>query len=233
MDPKIITDGVSSETETPATSRKKIFMAVLGNVGSGKTTTVELLVDRYDIPTEPEPVKEWRKMGILKAFYEDISAEGEERGKNRMAYEFQTMVLSTRLASYKKLNWANDRYSVVDGHILSDKFVFADKLHADRLMNDDEKRWYDYHYLTLGKLVPRWEPDAIVYLNTDTKTCMDRIRERNRREEVGITIDYLTSLDVRYKNMIGMPEISDKVFEIDGSQTPDAIVQEIHQRILA
>ncbi len=241
MDPKRSADDLPSDEKKPnadssemeggtsATRREKTFLAVLGNVGSGKTTVTNLLRERYGIPTEPEPVEEWKNLGILRSFYADIPPSGG--GENRMAYKFQSMVLTTRLSSYSGLDWENNDCYAVDGHVLSDKLVFADKLYADGLMDDDEKRWYDRSYEKLTEMVPRWEPNVIAYLNTDPETCMRRIEERDREEETGIGIDYLESMHGRYESMMKLPNISDKVLEIDGNDTPDEIARKIHQHI--
>lgn len=49
---------------------------------------------------------------------------------------------------------------------------------------------------------PTLAPDGFIYLRAEPKTCMDRMKARDRTEEGGVSIDYLEDLHARHEKWL-------------------------------
>jgi deoxyadenosine/deoxycytidine kinase len=74
------------------------------------------------------------------------------------------------------------------------------------------------------KVLEEFEEDAmsqathIIYISVSPELAFDRISERNRSGEQGISLDYLKQLDFTY--LLWLREITIPVYVIDGRQSP-------------
>ena len=66
-----------------------------------------------------------------------------------------------------------------------------------------------------------------IYLKTIPEICLERIQLRNRPEELGIPIEYLTALDKKHDLWLNDPDINHPVLTINGDDTTDQIVDKI------
>ncbi len=46
------------------------------------------------------------------------------------------------------------------------------------------------------------KPDAFIYLRADPKICLERLRTRNRSEEVGVPLDYLRRIHDKHEDFL-------------------------------
>jgi deoxyadenosine/deoxycytidine kinase len=164
-----------------------IIIYIEGNIGTGKSTFLKQLDDntlktKYNYDVIYEPVDEWQKVGVLEKFYSD---------PKKYCYLFQSYCLFTRFQLLQKLD-DKLNYVFIERSIFSDKYVFANGCRKLGQLEDIEyniyNKWFDefllkhplnYHH---------------IYLQVDPKICLERINQRNRGEESGITLEYLTLL---------------------------------------
>jgi deoxyguanosine kinase len=76
--------------------------------------------------------------------------------------------------------------------ILTDRYVFASMLKDNGNLSSIEwqlyTKWFD-HFQTLIKI------QGIVYIDTPSSVCAERIKKRNREGENNISLEYLKSLE--------------------------------------
>lgn len=165
----------------------KIFVAVAGNIGTGKTTLTGLLSKRYNWEPHFEVVVE---NPYLADFYENMS---------RWSFPIQIFFLNSRFKAHQKVNMGTNS-SIQDRSIYEDANIFARNLFESGMM---EKR--DYHtYLDLYEemckhLTP---PDLLIYLRKSLPKLKSNIARRGRDFETQISDQYLMNLNRYYDEWI-------------------------------
>jgi len=165
------------------TQYKKVpkFIAVEGPIGVGKTTLAQLLADSFGYQTFLEKPAE---NPFLVDFYKNPS-------KNALAT--QLFFLFQRVKQIQDLK-QGDIFTPV--HV-SDFLLDKDKLFAQVTLSEHELSLYNqiYEYLSLD--LPT--PDLVIYLQAETKTLFERVSQRGREIEKGISFEYLDLLNESYK----------------------------------
>ena len=165
------------------TQYKKVpkFIAVEGPIGVGKTTLAQLLADSFGYQTFLEKPAE---NPFLVDFYKNPS-------KNALAT--QLFFLFQRVKQIQDLK-QGDIFTPV--HV-SDFLLDKDKLFAQVTLSEHELSLYYqiYDYLSLD--LPT--PDLVIYLQAETKTLFERVLQRGREIEKGISFEYLDILNESYK----------------------------------
>ena len=166
-----------------------MIISVEGNIGSGKSTILNILRKKYEnndrVIFVDEPVSEWddiKKDGksILELFYGD---------KNKYSFSFQILAYITRLRKLlSALEEGDDKIIICERSIYTDKYVFAKMLHQQNYINEIEWQTYNYWFDTFKD---KTKLDTIIYVDTLPDICYDRIKKRNRTGESNIPIDYL------------------------------------------
>lgn len=165
-------------------SCNKVFYSVEGNIGSGKTTLVNLLQKHDSVEIVKEPVDLWMKIGlnetnILQAFYKD---------PKKYAFLFQMIVYSTMVDEHNMEQVKQTRIS--ERYPDSSMGVFGNLCIKNELMDDVEASAYKHWYEWL-RAKYTIKPDCIIYIGTSPEKCYERIQKRGRKEEEGITLEYL------------------------------------------
>lgn len=155
-----------------------------GEIGAGKTTLLEhvraaLEARGLRVAVVPEPVDEWRAVGILEAFYADKPAEL----RGHVAYEFQTYTFVTRVRKTMDVVAANPAADVylLERSVLTDRFVFMElqrEMVGPLLMRMYEE-WWDMW----ARAMPI-RPTQFVYLKPTLDNCQGRVAARGRAGEV-------------------------------------------------
>jgi deoxyadenosine/deoxycytidine kinase len=202
------------------------IVTVLGDIGGGKTTLALALKNEFEnSDTLLEPVKEWKEKGILKAFYNDVP---------KLAFGMQMYAFSSRMNHLKTVlkEQSDLKWIFMDGHIISDKRVFKETLRESGHICDTQDLIYRETYRNWKMLVPEHKPMFYIYLKTSPETCLDRIKERNRGEETGISLEYLRNLDNHFDRLHQhLLNKNRQVILIDGNQDKDQVLSSTVQAI--
>ena len=164
-----------------------MYIAIAGNIGSGKTTLTELLTKRYNAKSYYEDLSN----PYINDFYEDMS---------RWSFQFQLWFLGSRIQQTFDM-LADGAYTVVqDRTIYEDAHIFAQNLHDMSLMSARDFGTYMKIFNLQSHIIPK--PDVLIYLKASIPTLVRQIRKRGREYEQNIDIGYLTRLNDKYNNWI-------------------------------
>lgn len=176
--------------------RKPLIICVEGNIGTGKTTFLNIL-EKFGYFVVREPVDIWKEHGLLGNFYEDMS---------RWSYTFQNYAFMTRLQVMRNIFKTRKRVVFVERSIYTDRNVFAKNLHNDGKLSDMEWKIYKEWFVWLKKIYNKAgcpvEPDGFVYLKALPTVSHERIKKRARSEEDCIQLEYLTRLHRDHENWL-------------------------------
>jgi len=160
------------------------FVAVSGNIGSGKSTITTLLSEKLGWTPCYEVVDE---NPYLPDFYADMS---------RWSFHLQVFFLSKRFQHHQAITRAPGS-TVQDRTIYEDADIFARNLYLQGWM--EERDFRNYHELFTTMIQFLRPPDLILYLRASVPTLLERIRRRGRDYERGVSADYLAQLNARYE----------------------------------
>lgn len=180
----------------------KIFLAVAGNIGTGKTTLAEMLSQRFGWAVHFESVSD---NPYLEDFYADMK---------RWAFPLQVFFLNHRFRAHKLISSGTDS-AIQDRSIYEDAHIFARNLYESQLM---EKRDY-LNYLDLYQEMTRYltAPDLIIFLRKSLPVLQSQIKKRSRSYEAEIPAEYLLSLNQYYDEWMRDYDLGKKlVIESDG-----------------
>jgi len=168
-------------------TRKHRYIAVSGNMGSGKSSLVEFLCRRYSITPffEPNDLNPY-----LGDFYRDMK---------RWSFASQVYFLSAKLRMHLELE-AQPRDVIQDRTIWEDAEIFAENLYRKRLMSRRDYETYRQLYEAIrDRLRP---PDLMIFLRCPLRAVRRRIAERGRESEQGVPTAYLRRLHDLYEQWI-------------------------------
>ncbi len=161
-----------------------------GNIACGKTTAAKLVSQYFGFELFDEPVIDNR---FLSAYYANMK---------RWSLTLQMEFLIRRVEHHELIETVI-KSCVQDRSLYEDPEIFAKYLHGLGNMSDDELNLYFEYFERLNKKLIR--PDLIIFLQVDdVKILLDRIRIRGRKEEQGITADFLKGLGGYY---ISFPQV--------------------------
>lgn len=165
-----------------------MYVAIAGNIGSGKSSLTRLLSDRYGLQPVFEAVDE---NPYLSDFYERMDLYG---------FHSQIFFLARRLKQH--LAMVNPGEHIVqDRTVFEDAHIFATNLHRQGIMNDRDFASYMELYEAVSLALR--PPDLLVYLQSDLKRLRQQIELRGRDFEAGISDTYLLQLQDLYEEWIG------------------------------
>lgn len=158
------------------------YIAVMGTLGSGKTTAAQLLANDLGYTLIEENVKE---NAFLPRFYKDMK---------RWAFHSQVFFLMEKIRQMIEAKQLIEKTSVVqDTPITQDVYSYAKAQHDLGHMDDAEWALYQKIYHEFTPHFPN--PDLIVFLDTSIPAIEQRVATRGREFEKAIPTDYLTLLD--------------------------------------
>lgn len=165
-----------------------ILVTVQGNIGSGKSTLVEQLQQRFGqikkICFLQEPVDIWNTItdehgsSMIKLYYSD---------QDSYAFSFQMMAYISRLHLLKQA--LSEKYDVIisERSLDTDKNVFAKMLYDDGKIKEVEYKIYMKWFEEFKSDFPQ---EYIVYVKTSPDVAHARVNKRSREGE-NIPLSYL------------------------------------------
>ena len=181
-------------------------LAILGNIGSGKTELAKSLADELDLTYVAEPIDKWIQSGFLKQYYTN---------PKQYAFSFQCYAFITRYKSYMDTPPNDKGRRVYDSHLISDQ-VFVRSLVAQGIMTETEAQWYQETCDGWIQIQGGYIPNLSIYIELDPASCLKRIIDcRKRDEETSMTVEYLAHLDTEYEKFIANTKYP--IVRIDGT----------------
>ncbi|PIK50475.1 hypothetical protein BSL78_12604 [Apostichopus japonicus] len=160
-------------------------ISVEGNIGSGKTTLLNYLAQRDDVQVNVEPVDDWKNCrghNLLGLMYEDPV---------RWAFTFQSYVQLTMLNQHILPH--TRPIKLLERSIQSARYCFVENMAVNKRIADAEYTVLDEWFQWLLK-------NSDVHL--DQIVCHQRIKQRCRKEELGIPLEYLQEIHDRYEEWL-------------------------------
>ena len=193
-------------------SNKNLFIAIAGNVGTGKSTFTKLIGEELSLDTHYEMVDG-------NPYLEDFYSEKESWG-----FHLQLYFLAQRFKQQEEIDSSNTD-NIQDRSIYEDVEIFAKNLHDNKIMSD---RDYETYRSIYEDMLPRVrKPDLMIYLDGSLDTILKRIDLRGRGMEQKTDIEYWRSLHQKYENWIescdSSPVLYINIDKVDLIEKPEQI----------
>lgn len=163
-----------------------MHIAIVGNIGAGKTTLTQMLGEHYGWEVMYEAVE---GNPYLADFYEDME---------RWAFNLQIYFLNNRFAQVQKIRSTTYATIIQDRTIYEDAFIFARNLYESKIMTERDYKSYLLLFESIIKTVS--QPDLLIYLKADIPKLVSQIKKRGREFEADISEDYLRNLNHYYED---------------------------------
>jgi deoxyadenosine/deoxycytidine kinase len=164
-----------------------MHIAIVGNIGAGKTTLTELLAKNYGWDPLYEAVD---NNPYLEDFYSDMK---------RWSFNLQIYFLNSRFKQIVDIQKGHKNI-IQDRTIYEDAYIFAENLHDMALMTTRDYENYRAIFDNITAFIK--PPDLLIYLKASVPTLVNNIQRRGREYEIGIRLDYLSKLNEKYQKWI-------------------------------
>ncbi len=180
----------------------KKYIAVAGNIGSGKSKLIEFLCSSYRLVSCRNPATD---NPYIDNFYLDM---------HRWSFHSQIYTLTKRFSDFQKLS-ATCHSVIQNRTIHEDAEIFARNLYKSGYMNEIDFTTYYEFYKSLTATIPA--PDLLIYLHSSVSASRKRLQADPDSHENLITNNYLKHLNRLYVNWIADYNLSEVVI-IDTEQ---------------
>ncbi|RRA95693.1 2-amino-4-hydroxy-6-hydroxymethyldihydropteridine diphosphokinase [Paenimyroides viscosum] len=161
------------------------FLAIEGNIGSGKTSLTEKIAQDFNA----KPILErFADNAFLPKFYED---------QLRYAFPLEMSFLADR---YSQLNQGLGQYDLFNDFIIADYYIYKSLIFAQVTLDTDEALLYRSIFDVMNKEITK--PDLYVYLYQNTEILLKNIKKRGRSYEENIQANYLNNINQSYSEFI-------------------------------
>jgi len=176
-----------------------------GNIGSGKTTQLNLL-EKRGYKVRREPIDDWP----LEEFYKD---------SKRWAFYFHMVILQTLrpLKTHETV--------VYERSLLSSRWVFWEVLKKQGIITKGEDETYAKFYDQYS-----WFPDLYIFLSKSPELAWEHIQKRHQTGDSGVTLEYWKELDAEYQKLV--QNVPCKVHIVNANRSVEEIHQEICEILL-
>lgn len=164
-----------------------MYIAIAGNIGSGKTTLTKMLAKHYGWEPRMESVLQ---NPYLQDYYENMS---------RWSLNLEVFFLKERFRDLLEIEKSTNTI-VQDRSIFEGVHIFAANNHEMGNMSDRD--YETYMGLFDSMMMVARLPDLMVYLRSTVPHLVENIHSRGRDYEQNIQLDYLKNLNNRYEDFI-------------------------------
>jgi deoxyguanosine kinase len=161
------------------------FIAIEGNIGSGKTTLATALARHFDARLILE---EFADNNFLPKFYQD---------PERYAFPLELSFLADRFKQLQQWLLTGNLFSDIT---VSDYILTKSKLFARVNLENAEYELFQRLFDIINPNLP--QPDVLLFLDAPIARLQENIRKRGRTYEQSISNEYLEKIDGIYKQFI-------------------------------
>ncbi len=180
----------------------KKYIAVAGNIGSGKSQLIEFLCSSYRLTPISKPSDD---NPYIDNFYKDM---------HLWSFHSQIYTLAKKFQYFQKLSTTH--HSIIQNRTFhEDAEIFARNLYKSGHMDETDFSTYYGLYKGLTSVVP--PPDLLIYLHSSVTASRKRLRAESSPHEKLIPDSYLKHLNRLYVNWIADYDLSEVVI-IDTEQ---------------
>ncbi len=200
-----------------------MYIAIAGNIGSGKTYLTELLSGHLGWRAQYEESEN----PYIGDFYDDMP---------RWSFNLQVYFLGKRQRQVDAIVAAGDNV-VLDRTIYEGARGFADNLHRSGILSTRDFTTYMQLYSFIADNLQR--PGLLVYLRASVPTLVSQIQRRGRVYEASIDGSYLGNLNRLYEQWVEeypgeklIVDVDKEDFVLDAGvreQVLDRIAQKVHE----
>jgi 2-amino-4-hydroxy-6-hydroxymethyldihydropteridine diphosphokinase len=174
------------------------YLAIEGNIGSGKTTLASLIADEFNGRLMLE---RFADNPFLPKFYKD---------PERYAFTLEMSFLADR---YRQIADDLSQLDLFKDFVVSDYYVYKSLIFSKITLPDDEFKLYRTLFFQMYKDLP--QPDLYVYLHQSMDQLRTNIRKRGRAYEQNISEDYLLQIQTGYLNFLkSQPHLKVEIIDI-------------------
>lgn len=165
--------------------QKLNFLAIEGNIGSGKTSLAQKIAQDFNaLPV----LERFADNPFLPKFYED---------QDRYAFPLEMSFLADR---YSQLNQSLGQYDLFNDFAVADYYIYKSLIFAQVTLDTDEAALYRTIFDVMYKESAK--PDLYVYLYQNTENLLNNIKKRGRDYENNIQPAYLNKIEHSYSEFI-------------------------------
>jgi len=163
---------------------RKIFVAMAGNIGAGKSTGAKLISETFGFELYEEPVIDNR---FLTSYYGEMS---------RWSFTLQLEFLIKRVQHHEVIS-RTTQSCIQDRTLMEDPEVFAKFLHGLGYMEDRELDLYFEYFHRLHRDLSK--PDKVISFHVgNSDVLLERIKKRGREAEKDMSSKFLDGLNAYY-----------------------------------
>jgi len=160
------------------------YIAIEGNIGSGKTTLASMISAEYEVRLILESFAD---NPFLPKFYEDPA---------KHAFALELSFMAERYHQLKKLK----EQDLFQPHMISDYFFMKSKLFAKNNLKHDEIQLFNRLFDIMFSSLPK--PDLVIYLYAHVDRIQSNIKKRGRYFEKNISKAYLKDIQDTYLDFL-------------------------------
>ena len=164
-----------------------MYIAVAGNIGSGKSTLTSLLAKHYGWEARFEAVEH---NPYLEDYYRDI---------HRWSFNLEVYFLKERFRDLIDISQSENTV-IQDRTIYEGVYVFMQNNRAMGHLTERDFETYMELFEQMMTVVRK--PDLMIYLKASVPHLVGNIQKRGREYEQSIQLEYLENLNQRYDDFI-------------------------------
>lgn len=164
-----------------------MYIAVAGNIGSGKTTLTGMLSRHYGWEARYEAITD---NPYIEDYYRDI---------DRWAFNLETYFLKERFRDLLLIS-RSERDIIQDRSIFEGVYVFARNNKNMGQLSDRDFETYMDLFQQMADVVQ--QPRLMIYLRSSLPHLAENIQKRGREYESALSLEYLSNLNRLYEEFI-------------------------------